>query len=137
MRVTAKKLITAPNDVNKVASQANQDAVTISQSGNNIVIRGDLSQLNSFNSTDPNQGSGKWIGVDLDTNLDTIVGAKWNGYTLAQADADEAASVGLGAGQIIFWVKAESISSVARAITIGAEGKEDVVITVSFEDTGI
>lgn len=110
MQVTASKLATAPADANKVDSQANQDAVTVSQSGNVITISGSLDDLRSFASTDPNQGSGKWIGLDLNTGLDTIVGAKWgDSYTMTQADVDEAASVGLGAGHIIFWVKAEAL----------------------------
>lgn len=95
-----------------------------------------MNALNTFASTNAAQGSGKWVGIDLNTGLDTIVGAKWNGYTLTQDDVDEAASVGLGAGHIIFWVKAETIIDTPKTITIGAEGKDDVVITVSCENTG-
>ena len=92
--------------------------------------------MNEFASTNPAQGSAKWIGLDLDTGLDTIVGATWNGYTLTEDDVAEAASVGLGAGHIIFWAKAEAIAETPRTITIGAPDKEDVTITVSFEDAG-
>ena len=75
-----------------------------------ITISGSLDALEAFASTDPNQGSGKWIGLDLNTGLETIVGAKWgSSYTMTQADVDEAASVGLGAGHIIFWTKAEDL----------------------------
>lgn len=124
--------MTAPDDVNKTQSQANQDAVTVSQSGNKITISGNLETLNSFASTNAAQGSGKWIGLDLNTGLDSIVGATWNGYALTEDDVAEAASVGLGAGHIIFWAKAEQLP---RTITIGANGKEDAVITVSFANT--
>ena len=66
--------------------------------------------MNSFASTNPAQGSGKWIGLDLNTGLDTIVGSTWgDSYELTQEDADEAASVGLGDGHIIFWTKAEDL----------------------------
>ena len=66
--------------------------------------------MNSFASTNPAQGSGKWIGLDLNTGRDTIVGSTWgDSYELTQEDADEAASVGLGAGHIIFWTKAEDL----------------------------
>lgn len=87
--------------------------------------------MNSYASTNEQQGSGKWIALDLDTGLESIVGATWNGSELTQADVDEAASVGLGAGHIVFWVKAETISS-PRTITIGAPDKEDYVFTVQF-----
>ena len=110
MQVTASKLATAPNDANKTQSQANQDAVTVTQHGNTITIIGSLNALNSFASTNPAQGSGKWIGLDLNTGLDTIVGSTWgDSYELTQEDVDEAASVGLGAGHIIFWTKAEDL----------------------------
>jgi hypothetical protein len=127
--VTASKLATAPDDVNKTESQANQDAVTVTQSGNVITISGSLDALNSFASTNEAQGSGKWIGLDLNTGLDTIVGAKWGNYTLTQDDADEAASVGLGAGHIIFWTKAETLPK-----TISINGEDFIV---KFVDTTI
>ena len=129
-------MATAPDDANRVQSQANQDAVRVSKSGSNITIRGNLSALNSFASTNPSQGSGKWIGLDLGTNLDSIVGATWNGSALTASDVEEAASVGLAAGHIIFWVKAESIVETPRTIVIGADGYDSVTVTVSFVDIG-
>lgn len=91
--------------------------------------------MNSFESTDPNQGEGKWIGIDINTGLDTIVGATWNGYTLTAQDAADAVSVNLNAGHIIFWAKAEDLKSSPRTITIGKEGYESATFTVSFTDT--
>lgn len=90
-----------------------------------------VDELKSFDSTNLAQGNGKQVGIDIDTGLDTIVGATWNGYALTQDDVDEAASIGLGAGHIIFWTKAKALP---RTITIGASEKEDVSITVSFRD---
>ena len=79
--------------------------MTVSQSGNNIVISGSLSALNSF---------------------------AWNGSALTADDVAEAASVGLGAGHIIFWGRADSLALTPKTITIGKDGYEDAVITVSF-----
>lgn len=97
----------------------------------------DLEALNSFESTDPNQGSGKWIGIDVNTGLETIVGATWNGYTLTAADAADAVSVNLNAGHVIFWAKAEDLKTNPRTITIGKEGYESATFTVSFTDTHV
>ena len=125
-------LVTAPNDVNKELSQANQDMISVIKgSDTEWVVVGSLEELKSFDSTNPAQGNGKWIGIDIDTGLDTIVGATWNGYTLTQDDVNEAASVGLGAGHIIFWAKAEALP---RTITIGAPEKENISVTVSFRN---
>ena len=126
------KLVTAPNDVNKELSQANQDMISVIKgSDTEWVVVGSLEELKSFDSTNPAQGNGKWVGIDIDTGLDTIVGATWNGYTLTQDDVNEAASVGLGTGHIIFWAKAEALP---RTITIGVPEKENISVTVSFRD---
>lgn len=126
------KLVTAPNDINKELSQANQDMISIIKgSDTEWVVVGSLEELKSFDSTNLAQGNGKWVGIDIDTGLDTIVGATWNGYALTQDDVNEAASVGLGAGHIIFWAKAEALP---RTITIGAPEKENISVTVSFRN---
>lgn len=128
MQVTASKLTTAPNDVNKTESQANQDAVTVTSNESTITVKGNLETLNTFASTNEAQGSGKWIGIDINTGLDSILDVTWGGQPLTQADVDEAASVGLGAGHIIFWVKAEALP---RTITLGHE-EETKSIQVVF-----
>ena len=138
LTVTAKKLTTAPDDLNKEKSQANQDAVTIEQTDDSIIIHGKLAELVSFESTNPGQQDAehKWIGIDLGTNLASISGATWGGsYTMTQDDVDEASSVWLGAGHIIFWTKADVIKESPATITIGAEGYESVTYTVKFEET--
>lgn len=120
-------MATAPDDVNKLESQANQDAVTVTQTGNTITIAGSLDELNTFASTNAAQGSGKWIGLDLNTGLDSIIGVKWgDSYTLTQEDVDEAASVNLGAGHIIFWTKAEALPKTIKI--------NDVEYTVVFNE---
>ena len=97
------------------------------------MITGSLAGLKEFASTNSAQGSGKWIGLDLNTGLDTIIGATWgDSYTLTQEDVDEAASVGLGAGHIIFWTKADVIKDIPKTIVIAKESYDSVTLTVSF-----
>ena len=112
----------------------NNGAVTVEQSGNEVTVRGDLDELVEFPSSNAAQGSHKWVGLDIATNLETIVGATWNGYELTAADAEEAAGLGLGAGHIVFWAKAEAIAENPAAIAIGAEGKDTVNLTVAFAE---
>jgi hypothetical protein len=112
----------------------NQGKVTVTKDGNNITVKGDLDELEEFASSVASQGTHKWFALDIDTGLDTIVGATWDGSELTQADADEAASIGLGAGHIVFWGKADVLVSEPRTITIGAAGHDDIVINVTFID---
>lgn len=112
----------------------NNGAVVVEQSGDSVVVKGHLDDLVEFPSSNQAQGSAKWIGLDIDTGLDTIEGATWNGYTLTAADVEEAAGLGLGAGHIVFWTKAEAIAETPAQIEIGAEGKEPKHLVVSFEE---
>ena len=125
------KLATAPNDVNKEASQANQDAISVEQDGAAVVVKGSLAALNTFASTNPSQGEGKWIGLDIETKANSIVDVKWNGSQLGAEDVIESASVGLAQNHIIFWAKAEALP---RTITLSSEGFEDAQLVVSFEE---
>lgn len=118
-------------DAHYADMQTNNGAVTVEQSGDEVAVKGSLDSLVSFASSNPAQGEHKWIGLDIDTGLDSIVGATWNGYTLTQDDADEAAGLGLGAGHIVFWAKAEAIAETPAAIAIGAED-EVVNLSVAF-----
>ena len=121
--VKVAKLITAPADVNEEDSQFNQDNVTmLVAEGSNVAYISSYEELRSFASTNPYKGSGKWIGIDIDTGLDSIIGINWNNQgELTQADEDESASINLPAGHIIYWVKAENITDAAKTIVISDE----------------
>ena len=134
MTITATKLAVAPDDLNKEDAQANQDAVTITQEWNNIIVKGKLDQLKTYNSTNPNQGEHQWVWIVLTTNLESITGAKWNGSQLTQADIDEGATIWLDKTQIIYWTKVDVIKDTPAEIAITASGYEDVNLTVSFEE---
>ena len=125
------KLATAPNDVNRAESQANQDAITVVQNGANVTVKGSLASLNSFASTNPNQGTAKWIALDIETKAESITSVTWNGSALTADDVAESASVGLAQNHIIFWAKAEALP---RTINIASEGFESVALVVSFEE---
>ena len=111
--------------------QTNNGAVTVEQSGDEVSIKGSLASLVSFASSNPAQGEHKWIGLDINTGLDSIVGDTWNGSALEQADEDEATGLGLAKGHIVFWAKAEALAEAARTIAIGAED-EVVNLKVAF-----
>ena len=115
---------------------ANQEAVTVEQNGEEVVIKGDLSALHSFASSNPAQGEHKWVGIDIKTNIIPITDGTWNGSALTQDDIDEAAGLGLGKGHIVYWAKADVLNSTPASIAI-SDGEETLNLTVSFENTGL
>lgn len=127
-----KKVAMVAADANQAVSQANQDMtrVEVKNNGRTINIKTDVAKLNKYASTDPNQGEGKWVGLDINTNTDDITKLTYNGSPLTQADVDEAASVGLGAGHLVLWLKAES--TFPKKITLAGDGYETTEITITL-----
>lgn len=134
VKMTFSKLLVAPNDSNVIESQFNQDHIELKQIDNNIILSGNMNQLYSFASTNPNQGEHKWIGIDIDTGYQDITQLKWNDSALTEADVQEAASVNLGPGHIIYWLKANNLSdNQTIKITIGPEENKQTFNFI-FED---
>lgn len=127
-----KKVATVAADANQAVSQANQDMtrIEVKNNGRTINIKTDVSKLNSYPSTNPAQGEGKWVGLDINTNTTDITKLTYNGAALTQADVDEAASIGLGAGHFVLWLKAES--TFPKKITLGGDGYETTEITITL-----
>lgn len=117
-------------------SQANQAAVkSVTYVDGVATIDVVVDDLVEYASDDPNQGTHKWIGLDVNTGLDTIVGLIYNGsYTMAQSDVEEAASVALGAGHLVLWVKADELVETPKTITIGKRGYNTVTIEIGVSE---
>ena len=129
------KLATVAADANAVVSAANQGAVTVAQNGGAVTITGDIGALNTFESTVSAQGAHKWVGLVVDTGMSSIIGVEFNGAALTEADVAEAASVDVGAGKFVLWIKADEVVSTAKTFTLSKTGKTDKTITVSVVDT--
>ena len=140
MNVSAEKLKTAPDDNNQSDSQANQDAITVTTDGTKagkllITVSGDLSKLKSFASTNESQGTAKWIGLIVNTGETDITKVKIGGEALTEEDVKDADSVGAEKGKFVLWLKAEKLVMSPRILVLSTEGKKDVTVTISFDDT--
>ena len=137
VEVVAKKLMVAPADENAEACQANQDMIEIKQKDNEIMIVGNLADLNAFISTDPYQaslGASKWIGIDLGTNISDITKLTWNGSPIEAGEVEQAEGLGLGEGHMIFWARAEQLPKVIKLGRAGYADSEYKVIFVEATD---
>lgn len=87
----------------------NQKNITLTTNGNVVTVRSN-NTLETFKSSNAEQGEGQWIGFIMDTGESSILGLSvntgngWHEFT--QADIDEAATVGAGAGKFVFWMEA-------------------------------
>lgn len=127
MTVAVSKLETVAADENQEVSQANQDMIEVEDMGSNkfgILVDG---ELNSYASTNPAQGTGKWIGLVVNTGESDITKVTYNGNAFTVADVAEATSVGVPAGSFVWWVKEEKLP---QTIKLATEGKSETVITI-------
>lgn len=115
-------------------AQANQDAVTVSFIGDDIDIKADVDALNEYGSSVASQGTHKWVGLVVNTGEDSIIGVKYNNQELTQADVDEAATIGGGAGEFVLWIKADEVVTTPKTFTLSKEGKKVRTITINVED---
>lgn len=118
---TISKIEVVAADENQVESQANQDAITVVQNGADVAVAIN-GVLNSFTSTNPAQGTGKWIGFEVATGADDLTKVKYNGVALTAADVAEANSIGLSTGSFVLWTKAEQLP---KSFTVEANGSVD------------
>ena len=115
---TISKIEVVAADINEVESQANQDAITVVQNGTEVAVSIN-GTLNSFTSTNPAQGTGKWIGFEVATGVNDLTKVKYNGVALTAADVAEANSIGLPTGSFVLWTKAEKLP---KSFTVEANG---------------
>lgn len=99
----------------------NQEHVQIIQTGNTITLYlKDTDSLKEFESTDPEQGTHKWIALDIDTGKTTVAGTVWQDgqYTFTAEDENE---LGIANGHILYWFKADETPTTRKI--------DDVVLT--------
>ena len=115
---TISKIAVVADDDNQVKSQANQDAITVTQDGSDVFVAID-GILNSYTSTNPGQGTGKWIGFEVATGAADLTQVKYDGVALTAADVAEADTLGLPAGSFVLWVKAGRLP---KTFTVEVDG---------------
>ena len=122
----------APSLTDQVAA-ANNAKASVELTDNAITITVDVDDLEESTSSNPAQGTHKWIGLGIGTGLSSVTLAKYNGEALTAADASEAESVGLKQnGEFVLYIKADEVKDTPRTITLDADGYAEVAVTISI-----
>ena len=122
-----------------LAAKANQNALTKDGgvAGDHYTFRANA-PLQSYDSTNPSQGSAKWVGFVIDTGLNqSIIGLSVDTgsgtyHDFTEADVTEALSIGASAGKFVFWMKADVAAERTIKIKNGTEIKTITVTVVDF-----
>jgi len=110
---------------------ANQSKVeSIAIEDNVITVTAPVDELKSYASSNPAQGTHKWVAILITTGLPAITTVKYNGSQLTAADATEATTVGGSAGDIVMWLKCDEIVNTPKVFTLWASGYPEATFTV-------
>ena len=104
-------------------------------SGNNLVLKvTDMNELIEYPSSNPAQGTHKWIGLNIDTGLSDLIGITYNGYAFTSDDVDEATRLGFELGHFVLYVRAEELIDTPKEITLASpdytDGQVNLIIKV-------
>jgi len=114
---------------------ANQSKVTAITIGDGVItVTAPVSELIAFPSSNPAQGTHKWVGMLITTGLPDITAVKYNGSQLTSADAAEAAAVGGSSGDIVMWLKCDEIINTPKVFTLWASGYPEATFTVAITE---
>ena len=126
-------LIPNPTDEKLIANHSK--VVSVSYEDNTIEVVVPVDELIAYPSSDPAQGTHKWLGLEIKTGVASIVGVKFNDYEFTGDDASEATSVGCQTGSFVLYIKAEDIVETPRVFTLSKAGYETATITIKVTDT--
>ena len=102
---------------------------------NTVTVTAPVAELKAFPSSNPEQGTHKWLGLCFTTGLASIIGAYFNEtYAFAEADMTEATTCGGTAGDFVLWIKTEEIAAAPRVIAISKPGYKPEIITIRVID---
>ena len=113
----------------KVKCQENQRKASVAIDGNEmtVTIAGGVSSLNTWASSNPQQGTGAWIALDMATGTDDITKVKYGpteaqAEFLSQADVEEADLWGFDKGHFVLWIKANVVKTTPKVFVLAGEG---------------
>ena len=120
----------APSLTDPVAA-ANNAKAAVTLADGVITIAADVDALEESESSAVGQGTHKWIGLGISTGLSSVALVKYNGSPLTEADADEAASVGLDQpGEFVLYIRADEVVDTPKAIKLQADGYGEIAVSI-------
>ena len=133
VKIDSKKL-TNGSSSDQFIKENNECIRSISINGNVATLEVNMTGLKSYNSSNPDQGEAKWVGLIIETGEKTLENVTYNGTPLTADDIADATSVGAPAGAFVLWLKADDVQTTPKTITIGTVdgSKESRKVTIKI-----
>ena len=112
-------------------------SIAINKLTSTITVTGDINNLQTYASSNPDQGSHKWVGVGIKTGFDSVEGISVNGSVLGKSYDETAKVNGLSSGSFVFWFKADTDGS-GRTLSLSKDGvSKDIKVVFKQVDTPV
>ncbi len=111
---------------------SNNNAVqSVTYNDGTVTIKVDLDDLAAFASSDPTQGTHKWLALEIGTGVNPITNVKYNGYALTAQDIADATATGCAAGSFVLYIRAEEVAVTPKVFTLSSDGYADARVTIN------
>lgn len=112
-------------------------SIGINKLTSTITVTGDINSLQTYASSNPDQGNHKWVGVGIKTGFDSVEGISVNGSVLNKSYDETAKVNGLSSGSFVFWFKADTDGS-GRTLSLSKDGvSKDIKVVFKQVDTPV
>ncbi len=121
-------LAPTPTEEVLVANKEKVQSVTLAEGV--ITVTVDVNELTESASSDPNQGTHKWVALEIGTGISDITGVKLNGAALTEQDVNDAQATGCASGSFVLYIRAEEAAETPVAFTLWADGYGEIALTI-------
>ena len=121
-------LAPAPTEEEGAANNRAVEDVTLAD--DIVTVTVSLDDLTAFPSSNPEQGTHKWIALEIGTGIVPITGASYNGYAFEESDIADAQATGCAEGSFVLYIKAEEVAVSPKEFTLDSDGYAPKKITI-------
>lgn len=123
----------APTPTEDVLVRNKAKVVSVSCNDGTVTVVVDPDELEESASSDPSQGTHKWLALEIATGVNPITEVSYNGYALTEQDITDAQVTGCSEGSFVLYIKSEEVLLTPKAFTLSADEHYEVTVTISVQ----
>ena len=109
---------------------SNKEKASVSLEDGVVTVTVDVDELTESASSEPSQGTHKWLALEIGTGINDITEVKYNGSALTDQDVSDAQATGCATGSFVLYIKTEEVAETPKTITLSADGYGETTITI-------
>jgi len=122
----------APTPTEEALAANKEKVQSVTLADGVITVAVDVDELTESDGSDHDQGTHKWLALEIGTGISDITGVKLNGAALTAQDATDAQAAGCAAGSFVLYIKAEEAIETPVALTLWADGYGETSLTIQI-----